>query len=133
MCSFRHCYPRKGRKAIAAKDNMKSSTSETPIAPAPEIMKIQRDALEWHEKLGHPSAERQMKLSHISPDVPCIPQAVLRNIHCPSCSIAKAKRAPFQSVPKRALRPLELVHMDVLTSPAFPFEGISTLSVSSVI
>ena len=68
---------------------------------------------EWHRKVGHPSAERYMKLSQTFDEVPRFDRALLQELQCVPCITAKQHKAPIRSSTRCTTAPLELVHLDI--------------------
>lgn len=72
----------------------------------------------WHFRLGHPSVEYMRKLALIIPELQGIniPDSIK---DCHPCRVAKSRKIPHTSERRRASRPLEMIHTDVL-GPVLP-------------
>lgn len=71
-------------------------------------------AYEWHKKLGHPSAERFITLMKSNTDIPKFSPSTVQSIFCHPCSVSKSKRAPVRTSSRSTVKPLELIHLDIL-------------------
>lgn len=99
---------------IAKNNDVAASTSTKQKLLGSNYSKIDQPAMDWHIKLGSISAKRLFKISKICPAEPNISMGTLRNLFCPDCQNVEAKRAPIQRSNRRTIRPLELIHIDVL-------------------
>ncbi|KAJ9544319.1 hypothetical protein OSB04_024026 [Centaurea solstitialis] len=68
----------------------------------------------WHFRLGHPG-HYVMDFLHFNKHISC--NKVDKSFVCQSCQIAKHKRLPFKDSTSTTLKPLDLVHADLWTSP----------------
>lgn len=71
------------------------------------------EALDWHNKVGHPSSQRYIQLSNMREDVPTFHSNTLKNIDCVPCLKGKARRAPVRPVPATTIHALEEIHLDI--------------------
>ena len=68
------------------------------------------DALIWHKRLGHPSAQRMKELQRNIPEVRALP----REVRCNTCEVSKLQQLPFKRSTSQTKEPLELIHTDVV-------------------
>ena len=71
---------------------------------------VQKD---WHEKTGHPSADRYLRLSYMFPLVPSFSRTSMNQLMCAPCLTGKAKKRPILPVEIRTTAPLQQVHLDI--------------------
>ena len=64
----------------------------------------------WHQRLGHPSAIVQHKLSSFSSVINSLSST---DKHCTICSLVKQKSLAYISHNSLSLKPFDLVHMDI--------------------
>jgi hypothetical protein len=77
---------------------------------------IKRSSLVWHFRLGHPSfevvhrviMEKQLTVTSFSFN---------KNSICISCQMGKSKKLPFYCSSHVSVSPLEIIHLDIWTSP----------------
>ena len=74
---------------------------------------------EWHNKTGHPSPDRYMKLSYIFLSVPSFSKTLMDRLVCIPCLTGKAKKAPIRSAELRTSAPLQEIHLDI-SGPFIP-------------
>ena len=92
------------------------------------LAKGQQNLKEWHEKTGHPHADRYLQLSYMFDNVPTFSKQEMEQIVCLPCLTGKAKKAPIRSVDNRTTAPLQEIHLDI--SGAFiPTLGRETYAV----
>ena len=81
------------------------------------------DVLACHNKLGHPSPARYMKLSAMRDDVPQFTRATLENLVCIPCSLGKLKSGSIKASARFTIYPLERVHVDITGRMSTPSIG----------
>lgn len=96
------------RDGLYSIDLVNKAASTSKISEASNT----RQALEWHSKTGHPSADRYYKLSKENPSVQKFTMETLKAIECTPCSTGKQKKAPTRATTPSAAAPLEEVHLD---------------------
>lgn len=69
--------------------------------------------IKWHNKVGHLSAQRYMKLSKLTDQVPIFNSEMLRKLECLPCLTAKDRKAPVTSVSETSSQSVEEVHVDI--------------------
>lgn len=73
-----------------------------------------KNAIAWHKRLGHPHADRLVRLFQINQDLPRFTHNVVTAIFCHPSQVAKTKKAPAYESSRIKAVPLERVHIDVL-------------------
>ncbi len=78
---------------------------------------------EWHRKLGHFSPNRLDKLSELNSSIPTFDRKIIKQLQCVPCLVGKAKRSYFPSWSRKAIRPLELIHLHISGPVESSLEG----------
>lgn len=73
-------------------------------------------AADRHKKLRHISAGKLFESTKIIDKVLNLTLEIIWSVFCNNCLVAKAKRAPIEPSGRYVVRPLELIHMDLLRS-----------------
>lgn len=68
----------------------------------------------WHSRLGHPG-NHVMDCLTFNKNLSC--NKIDKSFVCNSCQIAKHKRLPFHTSTSNSIKPFDLVHADLWTSP----------------
>ena len=78
----------------------------------------QEDAKLWHERLGHLSYQKiaEMVKQNLVTGINVPASEFLKEAQnvCDVCTMAKMNRAPFKSQPKSVVKPLQVVHADLI-------------------
>lgn len=71
-------------------------------------------AVEWHRKMGHPSNSSLIKLIGMADGINITEEDISElQTKCETCIISKQTRLPFLTERTKAIRPLEIIHVDV--------------------
>jgi hypothetical protein len=73
----------------------------------------------WHRRLGHPGYDL---LRRLASSLPCHKE-IKGPSPCHACQLGRHVRLPFSDSTSRTLRPFELVHCDLWTSPVESMSG----------
>jgi hypothetical protein len=73
----------------------------------------------WHRRLGHPGHD---SLRRLASSLPCHKEIKGSSL-CHACQLGRHVRLPFSDSTSRTLRPFELVHCDLWTSPVESMSG----------
>lgn len=90
-----------------------------PTSSSPSILLAAATSL-WHRRLGHPGTSVVSKLASSSA-IPCnndVPEPI-----CHACQLGHHVLLPFATSTSRAVKPFDLIHCDVWTSPIVSVSG----------
>lgn len=99
-----------------------SSGDLYPVTTLPHALTaLTADSTLWHRRLGHPGPDAFLRLVSSS-------SLPINKVHkgfslCHACQLGRHVRLPFSPSTTRTLRPLELIHCDLWTSPIESVSG----------
>src|SRR3990172_4292311 len=68
----------------------------------------------WHRRMGHPGKNAIEKMKIHTTGMKIIPDSHTHNEKCETCIKAKMTKRPFPKSTRRATKPMELIHTDVI-------------------
>lgn len=71
-----------------------------------------KTSLEWHRKFGHMSFKNLKKMPNLCDGTTLDVNKCKNDVICSVCIQGKHVRRPYNTVRDRALRPLEIIHLN---------------------
>ncbi|KAL2938151.1 Retrovirus-related Pol polyprotein from transposon TNT 1-94 [Bienertia sinuspersici] len=97
----------KRKRTASNKHNMTvNSAQEVQVPDSVKKAKEMTKEMMWHQRLGHAPLARIKSIQEVKEEI------LNEDEHCLICPQAKMTKLPFESNPKRAEKPFDLVHID---------------------